>query len=66
MARTTGYTCSAVVRLVLEGAFTLKGICPPEYVGAKGECFQRIMADLEARRVNYTCDEQPIQDTWAV
>ncbi len=60
MARTTGYTCSAVVRLVLEGAFTLKGICPPEYVGAKGECFQRIMADLEARRVNYTCDEQPI------
>ena len=28
IARTTGYTCTAVARLVLENQFTMKGICP--------------------------------------
>src|ERR1044071_8540284 len=31
MARTTGYTCTAAVHLVLDGKFNRKGICPPEY-----------------------------------
>ena len=51
MARTTGYTCTAAARLVLEGLFTQVGICPPEYVGADGTCFERVLADLAARGV---------------
>ena len=51
MARTTGYTCSAAARLVLEGRFTRVGICPPEYVGADETCFEHVLADLAARGV---------------
>ena len=51
MARTTGYTCTAAARLVLEGLFTQVGICPPEYVGADKSCFEQVLADLAARGV---------------
>ena len=51
MARTTGYTCTATARLVLEGRFNRAGICPPEYVGADETCFERVLADLAARGV---------------
>ncbi len=57
MARTTGYTCTAVARLVLEGAFTRKGICPPEYVGADEGCFKQVIADLQMRGVAVTRTE---------
>jgi len=57
MARTTGYTCTAVARLVAEGRFNRIGICPPEYVGADGDCFERVLADLRARGVNLTRTE---------
>ena len=49
MARTTGYTCTAAARLVLEGRFARFGICPPEFVGADEDCFERVLADLAAR-----------------
>lgn len=52
MARTTGYTCTGVARLVLDGTFTRAGICPPEMVGADTACFQRVLAHLVARGVN--------------
>jgi lysine 6-dehydrogenase len=51
MARTTGYTCTAAARLVLEGRFNRAGTCPPEYVGADEICFERVLADLAARGV---------------
>ena len=51
MARTTGYTCTSVARLVLEGRFTRLGICPPEYVGADKRCFEQVLADLAERGV---------------
>ncbi len=51
MARTTGYTCTAVARLVLEGRFARKGICPPEYVAADEACFAHVLSDLRARGV---------------
>jgi lysine 6-dehydrogenase len=51
MARTTGYTATATARLVLAGAFSRPGICPPEYVGAQAGCFERILADLAERAV---------------
>jgi lysine 6-dehydrogenase len=51
MARTTGYTCTAAARLVLEGRFSRVGVCPPEVVGADETCFERVLADLAARGV---------------
>ena len=54
MARTTGFTCTAVARLVLDGAFRRKGICPPEFVGADEQCFERVLSDLKARGVVLT------------
>jgi saccharopine dehydrogenase-like NADP-dependent oxidoreductase len=51
MARTTGYTCTAVARLMLAGRFTRRGICPPEYVAADAGCFAAVLADLAARGV---------------
>ncbi len=62
MARTTGYTCTAVARLLLEGDFTQKGICPPESIGAKPEYFKKVMADLKRRNVNYTVEEKMLKN----
>jgi lysine 6-dehydrogenase len=53
MARTTGYTCTAVVNLVINNQFTRKGICPPEYLGESEQTFAFITDYLKARGVIY-------------
>jgi lysine 6-dehydrogenase len=53
MARTTGYTCTAAVHLVLGGKFTRKGISPPEFLGEEEEHFQFVVDYLKKRNVNY-------------
>lgn len=53
MARTTGYTCTAVANLVLSGQFDRKGICPPEYVGEKESDFDFVVKYLADRGVFY-------------
>ncbi len=58
MARTTGYTCAAVATLVLEEAFTQKGIVPPEYIGANEKCFQAVMAYQQERNIRYRVNER--------
>ncbi len=58
MARTTGYTCTAAARLVLEGAYRQIGISPPEYLGMNKICFNRIAAYLESRKVTYNIEEK--------
>ena len=50
MARTTGYTCTAVANLILNKKYTTKGISPPEYLG---EHFDFISNYLKDRDVNY-------------
>jgi saccharopine dehydrogenase-like NADP-dependent oxidoreductase len=50
MARTTGYTCTAAVRLVAAGLFQRKGISPPEFVGREGG-WPFIRAELARRGV---------------
>lgn len=54
MARTTGYTCNAVTHLVLDGDFTQKGICPPEFVGQVDGCWISVEKYLEDRKVHLT------------
>jgi saccharopine dehydrogenase-like NADP-dependent oxidoreductase len=54
MARTTGYTCTALVRWLAQGSWTRPGIAPPEVVGADNGCFEFVRAHLEARGVKLT------------
>ena len=51
MARTTGFTCTAVANLVVEGKYARIGISPPEYLG---EHFEFVKSYLEDRGVIYT------------
>ncbi len=53
MARTTGYTCTAAVELVLNGNFNRVGICPPEYLGEDENNFKFILSHLRDRGVIY-------------
>jgi len=53
MARTTGYTATAAVRLVLENKYSRKGISPPEYIGEDQACFDFVVKYLEERKVFY-------------
>jgi lysine 6-dehydrogenase len=51
MARTTGYTCTAAVNLVLKGFYQEKGISPPEFIGRDQTCFSEILKYLADRGV---------------
>jgi saccharopine dehydrogenase-like NADP-dependent oxidoreductase len=52
MARTTGYTCTLVTRLVLDGAYTRIGISPPEYVGEVKGCYETLLEGYEERGIS--------------
>lgn len=53
MARTTGYTCTAVADLILSDKYNRKGISPPEYIGKVGNNFEYVKEYLEARGIIY-------------
>ena len=50
MARTTGFTCTAVANLIVDGAYNRTGISPPEYLG---EHFNFVRNYLAERGVIY-------------
>ncbi|WP_297534688.1 saccharopine dehydrogenase C-terminal domain-containing protein, partial [Thermococcus sp.] len=56
MARVTGYTASAVARLVAEGS-CIFGVIPPEILGMRIDTFERIIADLEERGIRLRREE---------
>jgi len=51
MARTTGYTCTAAVRLLKQGLYRKAGVSPPEFLGREPDCYEFVMADLAKRGV---------------
>ncbi len=51
MARTTGYTCTALVNLVAKGLWSEAGVVAPEMVGRNEECFDFVMEYLAERNV---------------
>jgi len=53
MARTTGYTCTAVADLILSDKYSRKGISPPEYIGEVGDSFEYVKGYLEERGIIY-------------
>ena len=52
MARTTGYTCTAMANLVARGLWTKPGLAPPEMVGRDQACFDSVHRHLQARGVH--------------
>ncbi|MDP8220502.1 MAG: saccharopine dehydrogenase C-terminal domain-containing protein [Candidatus Stygibacter frigidus] len=53
MARTTGYTATSVVPLILNGDFKKPGINPPEYLGAVKGCLNKILDYQKERGIIY-------------
>jgi saccharopine dehydrogenase-like NADP-dependent oxidoreductase len=62
MARTTGYTCTAVVRTFIRGMIEQKGVLPLELVGRDPAAFDFILADLERHNVVFQIAEEPVED----
>jgi saccharopine dehydrogenase-like NADP-dependent oxidoreductase len=58
MARTTGFTATGTVEMLLNRLFSDKGIFPPELVGRHPACFEFILGYLQARNVNYRVTEK--------
>ena len=61
MARTTGYTCTAMVRLLAEGLYTGPGISPPELVGRVQGCFESVTQHLADRGVVFERREEVME-----
>jgi len=56
MARTTGFTCTAMVNLILKKLFDKKGVFPPELLAGQKNVFDFVMNYLKERKVNYLLD----------
>jgi len=52
MARTTGYSCTAMVQEVASGRWQEPGVAPPEIVGRREECFEGVLRHLAERGVH--------------
>jgi saccharopine dehydrogenase-like NADP-dependent oxidoreductase len=53
MARTTGYTCTAAVRLLARGLWREPGIAPPELLGRDAACHDFMLSDLARHGVEF-------------
>lgn len=60
MARTTGYPCAAVARLIARAEYSRPGIIPPELIGADADCYDSIVHDLEQRGVVFRVVEEEL------
>ena len=60
MARTTGYTCTSVARLLLNGGLNNKGIFPPEYIGAIPGYFEIIVSMLKKKKIRISSSVKSI------
>ena len=55
MARTTGFTCSAAVKLILEKGYKKVGISPPEFLGDHMHFFMKYLSE---RNVKYNYEKK--------
>jgi len=53
MARTTGYTATAAVRMLEAGIYQHKGISAPEFLGKHPECVSYLLEQLAQRGIHY-------------
>ena len=60
MARTTGYPCAAVARLIARGDYVRPGIVPPELIGADADCCATVLRELKRRGIVFQVVEQEL------
>lgn len=60
MARTTGFHCAAVARLVAEGRFRRPGVWAPEQVGQAPGCYEQVLDQLAVRGVRFEIEVEEI------
>ena len=53
MARTTGYTATAALRMISRGLYKRQGIIAPEFIGEQPECVDFMLKELADRGVVY-------------
>jgi len=53
MARTTGYTATAAVRMIDEGIYTTKGMSAPENIGKDPKAVKFMLDYLRERGIVY-------------
>jgi saccharopine dehydrogenase-like NADP-dependent oxidoreductase len=53
MSRTTGYTCTAALHLLINNLFSTKGVFPPELLGKDETCFNFMLQYLRERNIEY-------------
>lgn len=58
MARTTGYACTAITNLFINGMIKQKGICPPEFISVDEKNFKFVLDYLIERGVQYNITEE--------
>jgi lysine 6-dehydrogenase len=51
MARTTGYTCTTVARLLVDKKLDHVGICPLEFVGQDRACYRQVLEGLKQKNI---------------
>lgn len=62
MARTTGFPCALVARMLADGSWTEPGVHPPESLGRNRELTSRIVDGLAARGVRIVRRDAPQLD----
>lgn len=58
MARTTGYTCTIVSALLLDGQFDRPGINPPEYLGASVGFYEAVLDGYAQRGITVKMERE--------
>ncbi|NOX46048.1 MAG: saccharopine dehydrogenase [Chlorobi bacterium] len=53
MARTTGYTATMALRMLMKGLYKRKGVSAPEFIGRQPECVAFMLKGLKERGVVY-------------
>jgi len=61
MARTTGYTATSALRMLINNVYTQKGLTLPEYLGRDEKCVVYLLDELKARGINYVKSKQNIE-----
>jgi len=61
MARTTGYTCTIVSALVMEGSFNRPGINPPEFLGATVGVYESVLEGYEKRGIRVMTQRETVE-----
>ena len=54
MARTTGFTATATINMLLNNLWEKKGVYPPEFVGENDKCIEFLISYLSSRNVKIT------------